>query len=137
MQFYKNMICTLCLCLILMDMLINIRDAMELVKNGLLSSMEYNAATMVASKRHARKVVLNHSTQSPLADLKEQVENSKYNDPGAFGEMPQSAYCFFYELLSRRAKRIIAYSRSAKKCLPFCCSHLRTPALITISECLF
>ena len=43
--------------------------------------MEYNAATMVASKHHARKVVLNHSTQSPLADLKEQVENSRYNTP--------------------------------------------------------
>ena len=70
---------------------------MELIKNGLLSSMEYNAATMVASKHHARKMVLNHSMQSPLAELKEQVENSRYNDPGAFGEMPNSAFCLFYE----------------------------------------
>ena len=71
---------------------------MELVNNGLFSSMEYNAATMVASKHHARKVVLNHSTQSRDADLKEQVENSKYNDPGAFGEMPRSAHCLYWFL---------------------------------------
>ena len=45
---------------VLIDTLIRARDAMELVNNGLFSSMEYNAATMVASKHHARKVVLNH-----------------------------------------------------------------------------
>ena len=43
---------------------------MELVNNGLFSSMEYNAATMVASKHHARSLVLNHSTHSKDADLK-------------------------------------------------------------------
>ena len=83
---------------ILLDILIHVRDAMELIKNGLFSSMEYNAATMVASKHHARKVVLNHSTQSRLADLKEQVESSKYNDPGAFGDMPFSAHSLFWHL---------------------------------------
>ena len=71
---------------------------MELVNNGLFSSMEYNAATMVASKHHARRVVFNHSTQSKVADLKDQVENSKYNDPGAFGEMLFSAHCLFWHL---------------------------------------
>ena len=83
---------------VLMDTLTRARDAMEMVNNGLFSSMEYNAATMVASKHHARRVVLNHSTQSKDADLKDQVENSKYNDPGAFGEMPFSAHCLFLYL---------------------------------------
>ena len=54
----------------LVDTLIRARDAMELVNNGLFSSMEYNAATMVASKHHARSLVLNHSTHSKDADLK-------------------------------------------------------------------
>ena len=63
----------------------------------MLSSMEYNTASMVAAKHHARKMVLNHSTQSFQAEIKEQVINSKYNDPGAFGEMPDSAFCLFYE----------------------------------------
>ena len=58
---------------ILIDILSRAGDAMEMVKSGLFSSIEYNAATMVASKHHARKVVLNHSTQSRIADLKEQV----------------------------------------------------------------
>ena len=62
---------------VLVNTLIRARDAMELVINGLFLSMEYNAATMVASKHHARRVVLNHSTQSKNADLKDQVPNSK------------------------------------------------------------
>ena len=82
---------------IMLDILCNIRDAMELLQNGMLSSMEYNTASMVAAKHHARKMVLNHSTQSPQAELKEQVLNSKFNDPGAFGDMPESAMCLFYE----------------------------------------
>ena len=45
---------------VFVDILTRFRDAMELVTNGLFSSMEYNAATLVASKHHARKVVLNH-----------------------------------------------------------------------------
>ena len=82
----------------LVNTLIRARDAMELVNNGLFSSMEYNAAIMIASKHHARRVVLNHSTHSKDADLKDQVDNSKYNDPGAFGEMPISAHCLFWHL---------------------------------------
>ena len=75
---------------------------MDLVTNGLFSSMEYNASTMVASKHHARSVVLNHSTEQAKADLKDQVENSKYNDPGTFGEMPDSAHCLFWHLKRER-----------------------------------
>ena len=82
---------------IMLDILCNIRDAMELLQNGMLSSMEYNTASIVAAKHHACKMVLNHSTQSPQAELKEQVLNSKFNDPGAFGDMPESAMCLFYE----------------------------------------
>merc|ERR1712033_91986 len=55
---------------------------MELIKKGLLSSMEYKTTTIVASKHHGRKVVLNHYIQSPRAKLKEQVENSGYGYPG-------------------------------------------------------
>ena len=49
---------------VLIDIPSRARDAMELINNGLYSSMEYNAATMVASKHHGRKVVLNHCSQS-------------------------------------------------------------------------
>ena len=35
---------------------------------------------------------------SELRDLKDQVKNSKSNDPGAFGEMPFSAHCLFWYL---------------------------------------
>ena len=80
----------------LIDILGRDRDAMELINNGLSSSMEYNAATMVASKHHGRKVVLNHCTQSKEADHKEQLENTKYNDEGLFGEMPLSSHCLYW-----------------------------------------
>ena len=61
---------------------------MDLVTNGLFSLMEYNASTIVASKYQGWAVVLNRCTEQAKADLKKQVENSKYNDPGTFGEMP-------------------------------------------------
>ena len=72
------------------------RDAMELINNGLYSSMEYNAATMVASKHHDRKVVLNHCSQSKEADHIDQMENTKYNDGELFGEMPFSAHHLYW-----------------------------------------
>ena len=80
----------------LIDTLGRARDAMELINNGLFSSMEYNAATMVASKHHGRKVVLNHCTQSKEADHIDQLENTKYNDEWLFGEMPLSAHCLYW-----------------------------------------
>ena len=72
----------------LVDTFTHMRDAMDLVTNGLFSLMEYNASTIVASKHQRRAVVLNRCTEQAKADLKKQVENSKYNDPGTFGEMP-------------------------------------------------
>ena len=80
---------------IMLDLLCNIRDAMELLQSGLLSSMEYNSASIVAAKNHGRKMVLNHSTQTHQAELKEKVINSRFNDPGLFGDMPELAMCLF------------------------------------------
>ena len=81
---------------VLIDTLGRARDAMELINNGLFSSMEYNAATMVASKHHGRKVVLNHCNQSKESDHIEQLENTKYNDEALFGEMPLSSHCLYW-----------------------------------------
>ena len=81
---------------LLTNMLGRARDAMELINNGLYSSMEYNAGTMVASRHHGRKVVLNHCTQSKETDHIEQIEHTKYNSEQLFGEMSLSAlhlYC--------------------------------------------
>ena len=72
------------------------QDAMELINNGLYSSMEYNAATMVASKHHGHRVVLNHCSQSREADHINQLRNTKYNDEGLFGEMPLSAHHLYW-----------------------------------------
>ena len=80
----------------LTNMLGRVRDAMELINNGLYSSMEYNAGTMVASRHHGRKVVLNHCSQSKEADHIDQIENTKYNDEQLFGEMPLSAHHLYW-----------------------------------------
>ena len=82
----------------LVDTFTHMRDAMDLVTNGLFSLMEYNASTIVASKHQRRAVVLNRCTEQAKADLKKQVENSKYNDPGTFGEMPHSSHALFWHL---------------------------------------
>ena len=42
----------------LMDTFSRVRDGIDLVTNGLFSSMEYNASTLIASKHHAPSVVL-------------------------------------------------------------------------------
>ena len=68
------------------------RDAMELIQNGLNSSMEYNTGTMVASRHHGRKLVLNHCTQVRYADHIEQIEHPGYNSEQLFGDMPLSAH---------------------------------------------
>ena len=72
------------------------RDALDLVTNGLISSMEYNTSTMVASKHYGRSVVLNHCSENAIADYKAQLENSKYNDPGVFGALPPSTHAIFW-----------------------------------------
>ena len=54
--------------------------------------MEYNTGTMVASRHHGRKVVLNHCTQAKYADHIEQIEHTSYYSEQLFGEMPLSAH---------------------------------------------
>ena len=58
--------------------------------------MEYNTTTLVASKHHGRKVVLNHSIQSPRAKLKEQVENSGYGYPGILIDLSLSSSILYW-----------------------------------------
>ena len=57
---------------------------MDLVTNEFFSSRDYNASTMVASIHQGRSVVLNLYTELAKADLKDQMENSNFNVPGAF-----------------------------------------------------
>ena len=54
--------------------------------------MEYNTGTMVASRHHGRKVVLNHCTQAKYADHIDQIEHTSYYSEQLFGEMPLSAH---------------------------------------------
>ena len=68
---------------------------MKLINNGLHSSMEYNAATMIASTHLGRSLVLNHCTEKKEANWKEQFLQSKYNDPHLFGVLPNSARAKF------------------------------------------
>ena len=75
----------------LFDLFSHLRDSMKLVTNGLHSSMEYNAATMVASSHLGREVVLSHLTENRSADWKAQLLQSKYNDEYLFGQLPLSS----------------------------------------------
>ena len=63
------------------------RDALDLVSNGLLSSREFIAPTMVASKHHDRSVVLNHCSELPIAVFISQLENSDYFALRMFGAL--------------------------------------------------
>ena len=74
----------------------NARDALELIQNGLYSSMEYNTGTMVAARHHGRKMVLNHCYQGQYANYKQQIENTTYNSEQLFGEMPLSAHHYWW-----------------------------------------
>ena len=68
---------------------------MDLVTNGLLSSMEYKTSTMVTSKHHDHSVVLNHCSENAIADYKHSWR-TKYNDPGMFGALPPSTHAIFW-----------------------------------------
>ena len=68
---------------------------MQVVSNGLGSSMEYNAATMVARSHLGREVVPNHLSEKKEADWKAQLLQSKYNDEYLFGQLPLSSRTFF------------------------------------------
>ena len=85
----------------LLVLFIHMRDAMKLVTNGLHSTMEYNAATMVASKHLGRAVVLIHCTKRQTADWKSQLLDSKYNDPYLFGVLPCSSHQNFIAIRPR------------------------------------
>ena len=54
----------------LIESFTRIYDGMDPMTNGLHSTCEYNAATMVASKHHRRSVVLNHCSDLAHADYK-------------------------------------------------------------------
>ena len=71
------------------------RDALDLVTNGLISSMEFIASSMVASKHHGRSVVLNHCSELPIAGYKSQLENSDYFALRVFGALPPSTHAVF------------------------------------------
>ena len=65
------------------------------ISNGLHSSMEYNAATMVASPHLGREVVLSHFTGNRSAVWNDQLLQSKYNDVYLFGQLPSSSRTTF------------------------------------------
>ena len=74
------------------DLLTHLRDGLQVVGNGLQSSMEYNAATMVASSHAGRELVLNQGiSQRTNANWKEQLLNSTYNCEFLFGDLPLSS----------------------------------------------
>ena len=75
----------------LFEFISHIRDGMKLVHNGFHSSMEYNAANMIASSHLGRSLVLNHCTEE-AANWKEQLLQSKYNEPHLFGVLSNSAH---------------------------------------------
>ena len=81
---------------------------MKLVSNGLHSSMEYNAATLVASKHLGRSVVLSHCTERNSADWKSQLLDSKYNDPYLFGFLPSSSRTIFYNDKSKGSVSLLS-----------------------------
>ena len=92
----------------LIDSFSHVRDAKKLVSNGLHSSMEYNAATMVASKHLGHSVVLSHCTERNSADWKSQLLDSKYNDPYLFGFLPSSSHAIFYNDKSKGSVSLLS-----------------------------
>ena len=74
------------------DMFAHFRDGLQVVANGLRSSLEYNAATMVASSHSGRELVLSHaiSTRGDV-DWKDQLLQTTYNCQHLFADLPLSS----------------------------------------------
>ena len=60
----------------LFNTLSNMRNGLQLLKNGLVSSCEINAATVVASKHEGRSAVLSRCTELPAAGYKNVLMNT-------------------------------------------------------------
>ena len=91
---------------------------MKLVTNGLHSTMEYNAATMIASSHLGNAVVLSHCTEN-----KSQLLHIKYNDAYLFGVLPLSSRTLFASDNSKVSVCVV----NGLKCLLF---NLYAPSLL-------
>ena len=73
------------------DLLSHLRDGLQVASNGLRSSMEYNAATMVASSHSGRLLVNSHLSEDKDVNWKARLLQSTYNSEFLFGSLPLSS----------------------------------------------
>ena len=80
----------------------NMRNGLQLLKNGLISSCEINAATVVASKHEGRSTVLSRCSELPVAGYKNVLTNTGYGHPTLFGPAPNSVLARFNTEFDRK-----------------------------------
>ena len=78
------------------DLLSHLRDGLQVASNGLRTSMEYNAATMVASSHSGRLLVNSHLSEDKDANWKARLLQSTYNSEFLFGRLPLSSETMHY-----------------------------------------
>ena len=79
----------------LFNSLSNMRNGLQFLKNGLISSCEMNAATVVASKHEGRSAVLSRCSELPAAGYKNVLMNTGYGHSTLFGPAPRSVLSRF------------------------------------------
>ena len=79
----------------LFNSLSNMRNGLQFLKNGLISSCEMNAATVVASKHEGRSAVLSRCSELPAAGYKNVLMNIGYGHSTLIGPAPRSVLSRF------------------------------------------
>ena len=105
----------------LFNSLSNMQNGFHFLKNGLVSSCEFNAATVVASKLEGCSAALSHCTELPAAGYKNVLSNTGYGHSTLFGPAPRSVLsCFFSEfdrkgIVYAKAKAVDRKGRSGTR----------------------
>ena len=99
-----------------LTLLLDLRDGLQLVSNGLHSSCEVIVNSVVVSRHHGRSVVLNHCSENPNAGYKAQLDHIKYDLDTLFGAFPMSSMTYF--LQDKDKKGYVSVFNSDIQCNP-------------------
>ena len=80
----------------LLEAFSSFQKGLELISNGLQTSCEINAATIVTFRHHGHFLVLDHCSEFAGANFKAPLENTRYDDPSLFGSLPMYFLTDFY-----------------------------------------